>query len=81
MDSGDAVLQDQDRSRVTLSDLDTMLADSELRDVKSSFWVRYRMRYPPEVHPADATLLRVSRELSKRMLCVYSLWKVRTIQY
>ena len=73
--------QDQDRSKISLSDLDTMLADSELRDVKSSFWVRYRMRYPPEIHPADATLSRVSRELSKRMLCVYSLWKVRTLQY
>ena len=44
--------QDQDRSKISLSDLDTMLADSELRDVKSSFWVRYRMRYPPEIHPA-----------------------------
>ena len=31
--------QDQDRSKISLSDLDTMLADSELRDVKSSFWV------------------------------------------
>ena len=58
-----------------------MLADSELRDVKTNFWIRYRMRYPPEVHPADATLSRVSRELSKRMLCVYNLWKVRTLQY
>ena len=27
--------QDQDRSKISLSDLDTMLADSELRDVKS----------------------------------------------
>ena len=58
-----------------------MLADTELRDVKSNFWVRYRMRFPPEVHPADATLSRISRELSKRMLCVYNLWKVRTLQY
>ena len=73
--------QDQDRSKVSLGDLDTMLADSELRDVKTNFWIRYRMRYPPEVHPADATLSRVSRELSKRMLCVYNLWKVRTLQY
>ena len=73
--------QDQDRSKVSVSDLDTMLADTELRDVKSNFWVRYRMRFPPEVHPADATLSRISRELSKRMLCVYNLWKVRTLQY
>ena len=39
------------------------------------------MRFPPEIHPADATLSRISRELSKRMLCVYNLWKVRTLQY
>ena len=73
--------QDQDRSKVSVSDLDTMLADTELRDVKSNFWVRYRMRFPPEIHPADATLSRISRELSKRMLCVYNLWKVLTLQY
>ena len=73
--------QDQDRSKVSISDLDTLLADTELRDVKTNFWVRYRMRFPPEIHPADATLSRVSRELSKRMLCVYNLWKVRTLQY
>ena len=73
--------QDQDRSKISVSDLDTMLADTELRDVKSNFWIRYRMRFPPEIHPADATLSRISRELSKRMLCVYNLWKVRTLQY
>jgi hypothetical protein len=33
------------------------------------------------MHPSDATLSRVSRELAKRMLCVYKLWKVRTLQY
>ena len=30
--------QDQDRSKISVSDLDTMLADTELRDVKSNFW-------------------------------------------
>ena len=55
--------QDQDRSKVSLSDLDTMLANNELRDVKTNFWIRYHMRYHPEIHPADAT--RGSRELSR----------------
>ena len=72
---------EQDRSRVATSDLDTILQETELRDVKQTFWVRYRMRFPPDVHPADSTLSRVSREMSKRMLCVFSVWKVRSLQY
>ena len=63
---------------MALTDLDTMLEDAELRDVKQAFWKRCRMRFPAEVHPADSLLSRVSRELSARMLCVYAVWKVRT---
>ena len=62
---------EQDRSKVALADLDSLLEDSELRDVKVAFWKRYHMRYPSEMHPADSLLSRLSRELSKRMLCVY----------
>ena len=29
---------EQDRSKVALTDLDTMLEDAELRDVKQAFW-------------------------------------------
>ena len=47
---------EQDRSKVATADLDTMLQDSELRDFKLAFWVRYRHRFPPELHPSDATL-------------------------
>lgn len=72
---------EQDRSKVATSDLDSMLQESELRDVKLAFWVRYRQRFPPEVHPSDSTLSRVSREMSKRMLCVFSIWKVRSLQF
>ena len=72
---------EQDRSRVATADLDAILQEAELRDVKLAFWVRYRMRFPPDIHPADATLSRVSREMSKRMLCVFSVWKVRSLQY
>ena len=62
------------------SDLDSLLDESELRDSKQSFWRRYRQRFPPEVHPSDATISRVSCEMSKRMLCIYSVWKVKTLQ-
>lgn len=72
---------EQDRSKVATSDLDSMLQETELRDAKSTFWVRYRIRFPPDMHPSDATLSRVSREMSKRMLCVFSVWKVRSLQH
>ena len=49
--------------------------------MKTAFWQRYRMRFPPDIHPADATLSRVSRELTKRMLCVFNVGKVKTLQY
>lgn len=72
---------EQDRSKVLTSDLDTMLGDTELRTVKQSFWRRYKLRFPAEVHPADATVSRVSREMEKRMLCVYNVWKVKSLQF
>ena len=61
---------DTDRSKVSATDLDSLLGDSELRDVKVAFWTRYRVRLPPELYPSDATVSRVSREMSKRLLCV-----------
>ena len=58
-----------------------MLEDAELRDVKQAFWKRYCLRFPAEVHPADSLLSRVSRELSKRMLCVFAFWKVCSLYF
>ena len=72
---------EQDRARVVASDLDTLLDDTTPRDTKTLFWKRYHCRYAPEVHPADATLSRVAREMSKRMLCVFQVWKVRSLQF
>ena len=39
---------EQDRSKVALSDLDTMLGETELRDTKQQFWRRYKLRFPPK---------------------------------
>ncbi|CAE7218895.1 FCPB [Symbiodinium sp. CCMP2592] len=71
---------EQDRSKVALADLDSILADSELRTLKEAFWIRYKLRFPAEVQPSDATVSRISRELSKRMLCIYDVWRVRSLQ-
>ena len=72
---------EQDRSKVALADLDSLLEDSEMRDVKTQFWKRYRLRFPADVHPSDAVVSRLSRELSKRTLCVFSAWKVRSLKF
>ena len=39
------------------------------------------MRFPPEVHPADTTISSVAREIQKRMLCVYKIWRVKAFQF
>ena len=70
---------EQDRSRVSVED--ALLADGELRETKVAFWRRYRLRFAPEVHPSDSTVSRVSREMAKRMLCVFNVWKVSSLQF
>jgi len=55
--------------------------EGELRDAKLLFWRRYKLRFPPELHPSDSTVSRVAREMEKRMLCVYNLWKVKSLQF
>ena len=72
---------EQDRSRVAIEDLDSLLGDTELRSAKEAFWVRYKLRFPTEVYPSDAAVSRASREMSKRLLCVTSVWKVKTLQW
>ena len=72
---------EQDRSKVQASDLETLLGDTELRDIKTALRARYRMRFPPEIYASDTTLSRISRELSKRLLCVFSAWKVKSLQF
>ncbi|CAE7943544.1 unnamed protein product, partial [Symbiodinium necroappetens] len=53
---------EQDRSKVVLTDLDTMLEDAELRDVKQAFWKRYRLRFPAEVRSLHFQLTTVQRK-------------------
>ena len=72
---------DAGRAKVSEVDLDDLLDETALRDMKLQFWRRYKTRFPPELYPSDATLSRVTRELNKRMLCVFSVWKVKSLQF
>ena len=72
---------EQDRSRVAIEDLDSLLGYTELRSAKEAFWVRYKLKFFTEVYPSDAAVSRASREMSKRLLCVTAVWKVKTLQW
>ena len=37
------------------------------------------MKYPTEVDPSDQLLSRCYREMDKRLLTVYDIWKVKTL--
>ena len=76
-----ATLREADRNKVDTADLDDMLDDTQLNDVKQSFWRRYKVRYPPEVMPADSLVSRCSREMSKRMLMVYNVNGVKNLMH
>ena len=61
--------------------VNSLLGDTELRSAKEAFWVRYKLKFPTEVYPSDAAVPRASREMSKRLLCVTAVWKVKTLQW
>ena len=60
-------------SRNTISsvaELDDLLEEGTLREVKVQYWKRYKMKCPVEVNPSDQLLSRCYREMDKRLLTV-----------
>ncbi len=70
-----------DRARQDIVDLDDLLDESELRDLKVAFWNRYKTRYPADRTPADSLVSRLAREMSRRMLMVYNVSMVKTLEH
>ncbi len=70
-----------DRARQDTADLDDLLNESELRALKLAFWRRYKIRYPADRTPADSFVSRLSREMSRRFLMVYSVSLARTLEH
>ena len=50
-------------SQSSRTELDDLLGEGDLKMVKTSFWRRYKLRFPPEVHPSDQLISRSYREL------------------
>ena len=76
-----ALLKESRNSASTVADLDDLLCDTDLRGVKLNFWRRYKLKYPTEIYPCDQIISRCYRELEKRMLTVYDMWKVKSLKH
>ncbi|CAJ1389812.1 unnamed protein product [Effrenium voratum] len=76
-----ATAREKDHSQAQIQDLDDPLGDEDLLDLKTSFWRRYKLSFPPEIHPSDSLISRVARECHKRMLMVTNLWLVKTLMF
>ena len=55
-----ASVRESCKSRVDAADLDDMLDDEVLVDAKKSFWKRHKLRFPPDIMPADSLVSRCS---------------------
>ena len=91
---GDATLLQTARVRRAWSAVRLYFQQAEQDRILTLFWVTAsfgmsRLLYGnvtscgflAEVHPSDMVVSRVSRELRKRMLCVFNIWKVKNLQF
>jgi len=75
-------LRKESRNTVSpVAELDDLLEEGTLREVKVQFWKRYKVKYPVEVIPSDQLLSRCYREMEKRLLAVYDVWKVKNLMH
>ena len=73
-------LRRENRNNVSsVAELDDLLEEGTLREIKIQFWRRYKSKYPVEVSPSDQLLSRCHREMDKRLLTVFDIWRVKTL--
>ncbi len=60
-------LRRENRNSVSsVAELDDLLEEGTLREIKIHFWKRYKSKYPVEVSPSDQLLSRCHSEMDKR---------------
>jgi len=69
------------QSTSTVAEMDDLLCEVDLRNVKLQFWKRYKLRYPADITPCDQIISRCFRERDRRLLTVYDIWKVRSLKH
>ena len=72
---------EQDRSKIALSDLDTMLGRPSCATPSSSFGDATRCASPQRSTQQTPPSPESPEKLQKRMLCVYNIWRVKTLQF
>ncbi len=66
--------QKENRNNISsVAQLDDLLEEGTLREVKVNFWKRYKLKYPSEVWPADQLLSRCYREMENHSLTCYDI--------
>jgi hypothetical protein len=76
-----ALRREARQSTSTVAELDDLLCEVDLRNAKVQFWMRYKLRYPADITPCDQIISRCYRELDRRLLTVYDIWKVRSLKH
>ena len=61
------------------TDLDGLLPDAELSELRDGFHRRYKLSFAAAVEPSDLLVSRVFKELSRRMLQIHDVYKTRTL--
>eukprot|EP00971_Amphidinium_carterae_P169127 3350461-Amphidinium_carterae.2 len=62
-------------------DLDLLLLEAVIIDLRKAFWARYRVAFRAFEEPSDYLLSRITKELEKRLLQVHPVFKVRTLTH
>eukprot|EP00971_Amphidinium_carterae_P129350 2561990-Amphidinium_carterae.1 len=62
-------------------DLDALLPEQDLTNLKTLFWSRYKLDFNISTEPSDFLVSRISRELQKRLLQVHSVWRTKTLTH
>ena len=73
--------KDNRNTASSVAQLDDPLEEGILREIKVTSWKRYKAKYPVEVTPSDQLLSQCYREMDKRMLTVYDIWKIKTLRH
>ena len=66
--SASAAAESKKRKGVDDHDLDTLLPAPDLSEIKTTFYKRYKLRFPVLVEPCDRLVSRLAREVSRRQL-------------
>ena len=61
-------------------DMDILLPTEDLNLIKQNFWARYHLDFGLAVEPSDYLLSRIFKELTRRLMQIYCIWQVRSMQ-